>query len=141
MEPRRIVLDLGTGSGILAMAATFLGARAVHACDVDAVALEVARENLDRNSAQPVGLFCGSIDSIASDTVGFLLCNLTADVIVENLPEIQRALKPHGIVVFSGILNSQSWDVRQRAKELGLTVLQEKTRGEWCALVMRKDGR
>ncbi len=60
MEPRRIVLDLGTGSGILAIAATFLGARAVHACDVDPVAIEVARENLDRNSAQPVGLFCGS---------------------------------------------------------------------------------
>jgi ribosomal protein L11 methyltransferase len=73
--------------------------------------------------------------------VGFLLCNLTADSIVENLPEIQRALKPRGIVVFSGILNSQSWDVRQVAKDLGLTVLQEKTRGEWCALVMRKDGR
>jgi len=141
MEPRRVVVDLGTGSGILAIAATFLGARAVHACDLDPVAIEVARENLDRNSAQPVGLFCGSIDSIASDTVGFLLCNLTADGIAENLPEIQRALKSRGIVVFSGILNSQSWDVRQVAKDLGLTVLQEKTRGEWCALVMRKDGR
>jgi ribosomal protein L11 methyltransferase len=124
MEPRRIVLDLGTGSGILAIAANFLGARAVHACDVDPVAIEVARENLDRNSAQQAGLFCGSIDSIASDTVGFLLCNLTADVIVESLPEIQRALKPHGIVVFR-ILNSQSWDVRQEPRA-GTDVLQER---------------
>ncbi len=73
--------------------------------------------------------------------MGFLLCNLTADVIVEILPEIQRAMRPQGIAVFSGILNSQSWDVRQSAKPLGLTVLQEKTRGEWCALVMRKNGR
>lgn len=141
MEPRRIVLDLGTGSGILAIAATFLGARVVHACDSDPVAVEVARENLERNSAQAITLMCGSVDAVANDAVTFLLCNLTSDVIIEVLPDIQRALRPQGIAVFSGVLSSQSCDVRQKAKEVGLTVLQEKTRGEWCALVMRKNVR
>jgi ribosomal protein L11 methyltransferase len=141
MEPRRVVLDLGTGSGLLAIAATFLGARIVHACDVDPVAVEVARENLERNTTQPLSLICGSIDAIASDSVGFLVCNLTSEVIVDILPDIHRALRPRGIVVFSGILNAQSYDVRQRAKQQGLGVLQEKNRGEWCGLVMRKNGR
>lgn len=141
MEPRRVVLDLGTGSGLLAIAASFLGARIVHACDIDPVAVEVARENLERNTAHPISLMCGSIDAVANGSLGFLLCNLTADVIVEILPEIHRALRPQGIVVFSGILNALSYDVRQIAKQQGLSMLQEKNRGEWCALVMRKNGR
>jgi len=141
MEPRRVVLDVGTGSGVLAIAATHLGARFVHACDVDPVAIEVARENLERNTTQAISLMCGSIDAIANDAIGFLLCNLTADVIVEILPDIHRVLRPQGIVVFSGILNELSYDVRQIAKMQGLSVLQEKNRGEWCALVMRKHGR
>src|SRR5688572_7510399 len=141
MEPRKVVLDLGTGSGILAIAAKLLDSRAVHGCDTDPVAIAVARENLDRNSAGSVGLICGSIDAVASNGVGFLLCNLTADCVAETLPEIQRATRPQGIAVFSGILTSQSRGLRQIAVPLGLTVLQERTRGEWCVLVMRKNGR
>jgi ribosomal protein L11 methyltransferase len=141
MEPRKTVLDLGTGSGILAIAAKHLEARAVHACDTDAVAVAVARENLKMNGAGKSGLMCGSIDAIASDSVGFLLCNLTADVIGEILPEIERAVRPQGIAVLSGILTSQSRDIRQKAGPLGLSVLQERTRGEWSVLIMRKNGR
>ena len=141
MEARKIVLDLGTGSGILALAAKHLEARAVHACDTDPVAIAVARENMARNSAESIGLMCGSIDAIAGNSVGFLLCNLTADVIGEILPEIQRAMRPQGIAVLSGILTSQSRDIRQKAVPLGFSVLQERTRGEWSALIMRKNGR
>jgi ribosomal protein L11 methylase PrmA len=83
---------------------------------------------------------CGSIDAIARGSVGFLLCNLTADAISDLLPEIQRAMRPQAIAVFSGILTSQGRDIRQKAGPLGLTVLQERTRGEWCALVMRNNG-
>jgi ribosomal protein L11 methyltransferase len=141
MEPRKIVFDLGTGSGILAIAAKHLEARAVHACDTDPVAVAVAKENLQANSAATIGLMCGSIDAVAGNSVGFLLCNLTADVISEVLPEVERAMRPQGIAVFSGILTSQTRDIRQKAGPLGLSVLQERTRGEWSALIMRKNGR
>jgi ribosomal protein L11 methyltransferase len=140
MEPRRAVLDLGTGSGILAIAASFLEAKSIVACDNDPVAIEVARENLERNGVRGLGLMCGSIDAVAGQAVGFLLCNLTADAILEILPEIHRVMRPLGIAVFSGILNSQSAEIRKPAQALGLTMLQEKTRGEWCALVMRRNG-
>jgi len=139
MEPRKVVLDLGTGSGILTIAARLLDARHVHGCDTDPVAIAVARENVERNE-QSIGLMCGSIDAIASKSVGFLLCNLTADAISELLPDIQRAMRPHAIAVFSGILTSQGRDIRQKAGPLGLSVLQERNRGEWCALVMRNNG-
>lgn len=136
----RAVMDLGTGSGLLAIAAKRLGANIVHACDIDPVAIEVAGENLQRNLVQSIGLMCGSIDAVAGGTVDLLLCNLTADVIGEILPEIHRALLPQGIVVFSGILDIQCSDILTRAGRLGFTPLEETTRGEWCALVFRKNG-
>src|SRR5262245_23593126 len=132
MQPRRVVLDLGTGSGLLAIAAAFLEAKSVLACDNDPVAVEVARENLENNAVRGISLMCGSIDAVAREAVGFLLCNLTADVILDILPEIHRTMRPQGIAVFSGILNTQSADIRRAAGALGFTMLQEKTRGEWC---------
>lgn len=138
IEPRHTVLDVGTGSGILAIAATLLSARAVYACDTDPVAVEVARENIERNETQSIALMCGSIDAIAAGSVSFVACNLTAEVIAEIFPEIHRAMRPHGLAVLSGILTVQSAAIRLRAATLGLAVLEETTRGEWCALVLRK---
>jgi ribosomal protein L11 methyltransferase len=138
MEPRHTVLDLGTGSGILAIAASLLGARAVYACDTDPVAVEVARENIENNASQPIGLVCGSIDTWASASLGLIACNLITETIAELFPEIHRVLRPHGLTVLSGILTTQSAGIRLRAATLGLAVLEETTRGEWCALVLRK---
>jgi ribosomal protein L11 methyltransferase len=138
LEPRHVVLDLGAGSGILAIAAVLMDARAVLACDNDPIAIEVARENLERNSASRIGLFCGSVDAIADASVGLILCNLTGESIAELFPEIRRTLRPRGIAVLSGILNSQSMGIRQRALLHGFSLLSETSRGEWCALVMRK---
>jgi ribosomal protein L11 methyltransferase len=138
LEPRHTLMDVGTGSGILAIAASMLGARAVFACDNDPVAVEVARENIERNATEPIRLMCGSIDSVASGAVGFIACNLTADGIAEIFPEICRVMRPHGIAVLSGILTVQSAAIRLRAATLGLAVLEETTRGDWCALVLRK---
>jgi ribosomal protein L11 methyltransferase len=138
LEPRHTMLDVGTGSGILAIAASMLGARAVFACDNDPVAVEVARENIERNATEPIGLICGSIDAVVTGAVGFIACNLTADVIAEIFPEICRVMRPHGIAALSGILTVQSAGIRLRAATLGLAVLEETTRGDWCALVLRK---
>ena len=138
IEPRHIVLDVGTGSAILAVAATLLGARAVYACDTDPVAIEVARENIERNETESIRLMTGSADAVVSASISFVACNLTAEVIAEIFPEIHRVMRPHGIAVLSGILNTQSAGIRLRAATLGLAVLEETSRGEWCALVLRK---
>jgi len=138
LEPRHTLFDIGTGSGILAIAASLLGARAVYACDNDPVAVEVARENIERNATEPISLMCGSIDAVATGTMGFIACNVTADVIAEIFPEICRVMRPHGLAALSGILTTQSAGIRLRAATLGLAVLEETTRGEWCALVLRK---
>src|SRR6266478_2449499 len=95
LEPEQVVLDVGTGSGILAIASRLLGARKVFACDIDTVAVLVERANIERNSEDNVLTFCGSLDAVSSDTFHLLMGNLTADLIAALFPEFQRVLKPH----------------------------------------------
>src|SRR5437773_4870581 len=101
VEPHHVILDLGTGSGILAIAARLLGAKEVLACDIDPVAVHVAYANIERNSEQQVWTFCGSIDSVRTESVDLLLCNLTEDLIIELFPELHRALSPGRMAIFS----------------------------------------
>ncbi len=138
IQPDGVVLDLGTGSGILAIAATLLGARTVWACDNDPVAVEVAQENIERNVPGRVGLIVSSIDAVADQSADLLLCNVTADVIAAIFTDIHRVMRPKGIAIFSGILNSQLSGVLQVASAHGCATLEQASRGEWSVLVVRK---
>ena len=140
LEPRHTVLDLGAGSGILAIACRLLGATHVYGCDIDPVAVEVAAANLSRNNAAAVAVFCGSIHAVGDGSVELLLCNLTADLIVKLFPEIHRALAPSGYAIFSGILNEQNEDIRALLKSFHYSIHEELTRGEWLAFVTEKHG-
>jgi ribosomal protein L11 methyltransferase len=137
IQPENVVLDLGTGSGILAIAATLLGARTVWGCDNDPVAVEVAQENVERNVPGRIHLMCSSIDAVEEQSVDLLLCNVTADVIAAIYGDIHRVLRPRGIAIFSGILNFQVPGVLQVASAHGHVILEQTTRGEWSALVAR----
>lgn len=138
IEPHRVVLDLGTGSGILAIAAVKLGATTVRACDNDPVAVEVAQENVERNAPGRIELMCSSIDAIADDSVDLVLGNLTADMIASVYGDIHRAMRQKGIAIFSGILNFQVPGIKQLAATHGHVMLEHTTRGEWSALVIQK---
>jgi ribosomal protein L11 methyltransferase len=133
-----LIVDLGTGSGILAIAARLLGCSHVIGCDSDPDSICVAAENIERNADHFIPVFCGSIDAVRSESVDLLLCNLTADVIAQLFPEIQRALKPAGSVIFSGILVEQRGQIRDIVTNCGWAVEDDRTRGEWIALVVRK---
>ena len=100
VEPTQVVLDIGTGSGILAIASRLLGAREVFGCDIDPVAVQVAEANILRNAENEIWTFCGSVDAIRTASVHLVLCNLTADLIMELLAEIDRVLRPQGIAIF-----------------------------------------
>ena len=138
LTPDKVVLDLGTGSGILAIAAAKLGATKVMAFDNDPIAVEVARENAERNSAGQIGLMCSSIDAVASASADLILCNVTADVISAIFGDIHRVMRPQAIAIFSGILNFQVPGVLQVASAHEHATLEQASRGEWSALVTRK---
>ena len=83
------------------------------------------------------GFSSGSIDAVAPQSVDLLLCNVTADVISAIYNDIHRVMRPQGLAIFSGILNFQVPGVLQVASSHSHATLEQTTRGEWSALVMR----
>src|SRR5215831_18806007 len=140
VERHQIILDVGTGSGILALACRLLGASRVIACDIDPVAVHVATSNIERNEQRDIFSFCGSVDSIARQSVDLLLANLTAEVITELFPEFGRIMKNRGLAIFSGILNEQREEIVDTCKKFRFTIHEEITRGEWLVIVTEKHG-
>jgi ribosomal protein L11 methyltransferase len=86
------VLDVGTGSGILAQAAGLLGAGKVYACDTDPVAIEIARNG-----------FVGSVDAVAAGSVDIVVANISPEAIVQLAPDLLRVLRPGGVLLASGL--------------------------------------
>ena len=138
VEPDQLILDVGTGSGILAIAARLLGAKKVIACDVDPVAVQVATANIDRNAEHDIWTFCGSLDAVNKDSVHLAMGNLTADLVVDLFPEFDRVLKRHGLAILSGILLDQADEIRGIIARFHFTIYEELTRGEWLALICEK---
>jgi ribosomal protein L11 methyltransferase len=138
LRPGASVLDVGTGSGILAIAARRLGARRVAANDDDPKAVEVATENARRNGADvevvalPVGEVPGSFDVVVA--------NILANTLVELAPAIASKLAPGGVVLLSGILAAQEDEVRRAYRALGLEPLPSGDRrdGEWSLLALER---
>jgi ribosomal protein L11 methyltransferase len=128
-------LDVGTGTGILAIAAAkmFPDAR-VEACDTDAEAVEIARENSRLNGVgDTIAFRVGSVDEQMT-SADFVCANLTAPVIADLLPSLLSATC--GRLVLSGILETQSELVQSRLLELGVTSSEIDSDGEWIALMV-----
>lgn len=129
-------LDVGTGTGILAIAAARLFPNAqIEACDTDAEAVAIARENAQLNGvAEQITFRVGTVEETTA-SADFVCANLTADVIVGALPALLSATCRH--LVLSGILDSQAEAVRTRLLECGVSEPSEITQdGEWIAVVV-----
>jgi ribosomal protein L11 methyltransferase len=139
-RPGAAVLDVGTGSGLLAIAARKLGAGRVAGNDNDPVAVEVARENAVRNAAE-VHL---TVEPLAAVRGPFqiVVANILANTLVELAPEIVAQLAPGGVVLLSGILAPQEEEVRAAYLARGLRPLAggDRRDGEWSLLALEKPG-
>jgi len=134
------LLDVGTGTGILAIAAALLapGSRVV-AIDIDPQAVEVARENLAVNGvSSSIELREGQPRNLAPQEFGVIVANLTAEVIVDLLADLARCLAPGGWMILSGILTELAEDVERALGACGFKVTERREAAEWCALVAKK---
>jgi ribosomal protein L11 methyltransferase len=129
------LLDVGTGTGILAIAAAKLDpATRVEACDTDALAVSVAEENARLNGvADRIRFRVGTVDD-ATASADMVCANLTADVILPLLPALAGATC--GRLVLSGILDTQAAQVRARLNELGFDNCESTHDGEWVAMTI-----
>jgi ribosomal protein L11 methyltransferase len=132
-------LDLGTGAGILAIAAKALGAGGVTAVDFDPVAVRIARQNASTNGFSTIKISCEDVLKLASRTpFDVVLANLFSDVLIKVAPRLARATRLGGWLVFSGVLRDQAHQVAKAFEAAGFTNPRILAHGKWCAGVCRK---
>ena len=135
------MLDLGTGSGVLAMAAKKLGAGRVTAFDFDRKAVEVAGLNLVRNGISGVDLFEEDVFRWeGAGTFPVVVANLFSSVLIDALPRISGWVEAGGRLILSGILHEQWPAVEERAREWGFSRLEEKVVGKWVTATFGNSG-
>lgn len=134
------VYDLGTGSGILSIAAANLGAAKIIATDKDAVAVRTAIENIELNDlTERVSVIKTSVLDIFIEKVDLIIANIIASVIIDFCPDISRLLKPGGRFIASGIIKERSEEVMQYIIENGMNVQEQRNEGEWVAFDVRRN--
>ncbi len=131
------VLDVGMGTGILAIAAIKLGARSVLAVDNDKWCFENAKENCSLNNvADRVEIRLSEIKQVEEKDFDLILANIQKNVLLDIFEEVKNKLSKNGIVILSGLLIEDEKDVVEKYKELKL--IDRKMIGEWLALVFQK---
>jgi ribosomal protein L11 methyltransferase len=149
VRPGDAVLDLGCGSGVLAIAAAKLGAWEILAADIDPIAVDVTQENAARNGlATGAGTaFAVQLSSVPEQMAGrfsLLVVNILAEVIVKLFdgaygnPPLAEPLAPGGHIILSGIIDFRTDLVVDAVQRHGFQLLERKQEGDWVALVARK---
>jgi len=140
------VLDIGSGSGILSIAARLLGAKEVCAVDNDYLAINSTNSNYQLNfgNVNTLNTYLGSFNEVIFKyqlkQFDFVLCNILAEVIKEMIPNIYKCLRKNGEVVFSGILNSQKDEIIKILIQNNLKLLDVSTRKDWACITAQKAG-
>lgn len=141
MQTGMRVMDVGTGSGILAIAAAKLGAKDVLAIDIDPDAVKVAKENIEENgvSAQ-VRAVVGDLVKSEAMPCELAMANIVANAICMLAEPMTRHLVKGGVLICSGIIKEREQDVMEAVNKAGYTVLKRLTKGEWVALALKNEG-
>ncbi len=135
----RRVLDVGTGSGVLAIAALRRGAALVAALDVDPEAVAVARQTCAlQEPPAPVRLFWGELAAVAPGAFHLVLANMVSGILLPLLAGIREALAPGGRALLSGLLTGERARAVREVVAVGLEPVSERTLGEWLSLEVRR---
>ncbi len=133
------VLDLGSGTGILAIAALKLGAVHAVCVDIEKDAVESARINCRLNQIdQKVTHITGTLDAVSESHFDFILANIYGDILLDLSAALTAKLKPGGSLLLSGILWEYNFDVRQAYERRGCEVLSNHMLEEFSTILMRK---
>jgi ribosomal protein L11 methyltransferase len=134
------VVDVGTGSGILMVAADRLEADEIWGVDIDELAVESTKENLELNkvSSEKTQVFKGNLLEVVKDKkFDVVVANILADVIMMLLDDMSRVIKKDGIIILSGIIEDKVLEVQKKISEAGFEILEVKKDKEWRAIAAK----
>lgn len=139
LQPGKSFLDVGTGSGILMVAAAKLGASKVWGIDIDEVAVEVAEKNLLQNRIEgsKFKVMTGNLVDLVDQRFDLVAANILSDVIITLLDSIKRVLAAGGTMICSGIIEAHKDDVLQKMKAVGLQPVDVRLKETWVAIAAK----
>ncbi len=137
----KTVLDVGSGTGILAILAAKMGAQAVLAFDIEEWAVANARENAELNDCPQIEVFQGTIADVDPNRhFDVVLANINRNVLLAEIPAYTHVLIEGGHLVVSGFYEQDAPDIRQKATETGLSFVKKMTNREWTSILFQKSG-
>jgi len=138
-QPPSTVLDIGTGTGIIAITSALFGAEKVVATDIDPDAVHAAQENINRNNtSQTVRVGCHNLSDIV-DSFDLVIANITHDVLLEMATDLARLTKDSGRLILTGLLAGRQTDsIITALKKLGFPEPDIFPKDEWTALLFRR---
>mgnify|MGYP001028400306 CR=1 FL=1 len=138
VSPGDSVLDVGCGSGILAITAALLGAGNIAGCDIDEVAVKVAGENAALNQVEnKIAFHKGDLTSQVEGSFQVICANIVADVIIRLCQDVKKYLAPGGVFIASGIIDTRREDVAAAMAATGIEILKECQSSGWVAMACK----
>ncbi|MGE7998774.1 50S ribosomal protein L11 methyltransferase [Lysinibacillus sp. NPDC093190] len=133
------VIDIGTGSGVLSIGAALLGAKSVHALDLDEVAVRSAQENVTLNKvAAKVSVFHGNLLDTVKEPADVVVANILAEIIMSFTDDAFSVVKPGGLYVTSGIIGAKRDDVKVALEASGFVIEEVLLMEDWVAIIARR---
>jgi ribosomal protein L11 methyltransferase len=135
-----IVFDIGTGSGILAIVAAKLDAAKVIGVDLDPVAVDSAKKNVEYNKLDNIEILHGNLLDVVKGKADIVVANIIADVILILMDDVKKCLNKGGYFISSGILKDRKDEVSAKLTEAGFDIVEANVDGEWAAIVAKYTG-
>ena len=127
------VLDMGCGTGILAIMAALRGAHDITAIDIDPWCVENATENIQQNDCSFITIKEGDVSLIAGEQYNLILANINRNILLSDIPAYTQALLPQGLLLVSGFYEEDLPAIKEKCQEVGLTYLSHIERNRWVS--------
>ncbi len=132
----KTLLDIGTGSGILAIIGAVCSAEKIVATDIDEVAVETAKINIAKNNCSEIcDVRCGNLlECVIDEKFDIITANIIVDVLLHLFSDVKKVMKPDGKLIMSGILEERLDEIREKAKEHGFKEFEKTSENDWCCI-------